>query len=263
MDPEVAEGRRVRLVAIILLIFLVAGIAVALAIVIPLLPRALKEAHDRRSVHNVLQMTLGNVDCADVNDNAMPPSAGFFQGKNGTWFFHILPHVEQDNVWRSVPTGGTSKGLAIAVKTFQSPDDESFPEKGACTSYATNSALFRVVDGQPVGLDKFARWPACFGVKGKSNTIILMTRFAVAGGNTHAWGDTSPNATYLDGTTASIEFDVTPDKARNDTAHSLGVKSLLVGLGDGSTRTLDSKMSPETFQWACDPKGKMPPPTDW
>jgi hypothetical protein len=187
----------------------------------------------------------------DEHDRNLPPSSGTYEGKDGTLFFHILPFLQAEDVWKQNRT-------EAFIDSFSSLADRSFPEGRPWTSYASNSAVFGV---RPEAL---ARVPQLFGEKGSSNTITLMTRYAVASGNIHAWADTSQDATYLDGPNTQIEFNVTYEKAANDTAHAMpaGV-NCYVSLADGSSTIVSNRVSPATFRWACDPRGKGPPPSDW
>jgi hypothetical protein len=231
----------------------VVGVLAAIVTVVVLLPGCFNTAareDDRRNGYNIKRMCIALHDCASMYDTLMPPSRGTFMGKSGTWFFHLLPFIEQDNLWKM---GNTT----TPVRTYCTLLDPSCQENRPLTSYASNSALFGVSPQSP------PRMPASFGEKGTSSTIVVMNRYAVAGGNAHGWGDTGDGVAYLDGSSTTVEYGVPPEKASNTAAHAFTASGLSVGLGDGSWRTITSAVSQQTFRWACDPKGKMPPPSDW
>jgi type II secretory pathway pseudopilin PulG len=239
---------------LIQLLVVLAVLLLLLGLLIPAVQKV-REANARtQSFNNLKQMGLGMHDQAASLDNLMPPSTGMFQGKNGTWFFHILPYIEQHNVW---------KGNAVntVVKTYISPPDASYEPGKPWTSYASNVSLFGVTP--PDKLGKFARMPASFALKGTSFTIITMERYAKAGDNVHAWADTKEGATYLVGGKATVEFGVPPQKASNTAAHGFIPAGCAVGMGDGSARMIPPTMKVTTFQWACDPKVDTPAPADW
>jgi hypothetical protein len=226
-------------------------VIVVVAIALPFVLRVIDAQNRTQTVCRLKQLSIGVQDAASENEGAMPPSLGTYREKEGTFFYHMLPYIEQDAVWRQEDTGKP-------IMTFRTDLDPSHPKGKPWTSFASNSVVFGVNPDEP------ARIKLAFGQKGTSNTIIALTRYAVAGGKVHAWADTSEGATYLDGSSSEIEFGVSSEKARNDTAHAMSKDGgAMVGLGDGSSRAVSRNVSVETFRWACDPKAKMPPPSDW
>jgi hypothetical protein len=229
------------------------GIVVAgFALAVPVCRKA-RDIQDAGRTHmNLLRMSLAVHDFASVHERALPPSVGTVAGRDGTFFFHILPHIEQDAVWHRGDTGAF-------VGDFYSSVDPSNELGKPWTSFASNAAVFGVSPEEPALLGR--TWEG----RDAHSVIILLSRFAVAGGNVHAWADTASGATYLDGPTSSVQFMVfSSGNASNQAAQAFGSgKYCQVGLADGSARSITREMSLETFRWACDPKGPIHPPSDW
>jgi type II secretory pathway pseudopilin PulG len=234
-----------QLLVVLGVLFLLAGILLAR------LQRAREAAERSVSTGHLKQMCIAMHVCAAAHDSAMPPSAGKFAGKGGSFFFHICPYIEQDNVWQNNATD-------VILKLYIAPLDPS--NQGAFkpwTSYASNAAVFGVNPEKP------AKLPARFGTKGTSRTVILMERYAVASTKIHAWADPGELATYLDGPKSLVEVGLRPQNASNTAAHAFTRAGCQVGLGDAAIRTISPEMKLATFRWACDPDEKLPPPTDW
>ena len=102
----------------------------------------------------------------------LPPAIGVYpKGGNveGTVFFHLLPFMEEDNIYNAY--AGSPYGTALQtlnIKTFQAPLDPSNTSPGL-TSYAGNALVF-----QKGGLNI----PAAFTTKGTSKTLVFMERYA-------------------------------------------------------------------------------------
>jgi hypothetical protein len=112
-------------------------------------------------------LALHNV--ASTFDDNMPPSEGPFPASATvpyTLFNHILPYVEQDNLYRQL----TSGGAAGPVKIYIAPSDSSNNNQSIMTSYASNFLLFGIT-----GANIKSDFP-----DGTSNTVMLMERYTVA-----------------------------------------------------------------------------------
>jgi hypothetical protein len=193
-------------------------------------------------------MKMLGIAMHNANDTygRFPPSVGPYglAQQNDTLFFHVLPYMEQDNIFRA-------RQMNAVVKYYRGPGDPSLKDGQPLTSYATNYAVFG-----PQGI-KIAQF-----VNGTSNTIAMVERYAVTSGQAHNWSDTNPQATYITGKNSGFEFDVPPEKATQDAAHCFGGGVLPVLLADGSTRQM-AKREEAAFKWACDPASNFPPPGDW
>jgi prepilin-type N-terminal cleavage/methylation domain-containing protein len=183
------------------LLVVIAIIAVLIGLLLPAVQKVREAAARTQSSNNLKQMGLALHDCASALDSLLPPSTGFFQGKNGSWFFHILPYIEQDNVWKTGSTG-------TFIKTYYAPLDQSNPGNNGNTSYCINGAapngLFPVVSTITSTGQNYSRMAASFGTKGTSQTIVVAERFSVASGSARAWASTVRTAfTWTGRATAS------------------------------------------------------------
>ncbi len=258
---------------------------------------AMRQAAGRaQSTNNLKQMDLAMHGMAGRNNGALPPSVGPFptgSTVNASVFFHMLSDIEQDNVYKQYSNDPSS--CKAVIKTLIAPLDPSNDGKRPLTSYASNAAVFGIGGGF-----KTVAYPSAFNSKGTSNTILFVERFAVTQidgkTNTHLWPAIKPaHVNYLydevltmGGQPASVInlpdpiFGATPETVTNDnTAHAFTANTLLVGLGDGSARSISPTITaknvvsgPAAFSnntisvwtWAClisGPIGASPMPNGW
>ncbi len=223
-------------------------LALLIALLLPAIQRVRESASYLRSQNNLKQLGI-SIHAYHDTFQRLPSSVGRFNEINATFFFGILPFVEQENVYRQKKTD-------VPILVYQADSrDPSADKTEPLTSYATNFSVLG--DGKkPLTLINIR--------KGTSNTIALMERYAVVGGkDRHLWGDPKPGVTYLEGTQSSVEFDVPPARAKNTTAHGMALQRCAVCLFDGSIRTITPAMKPATFQWACSPDSDKAAPADW
>src|SRR5437870_77281 len=109
-------------------------LALAVGTGLPAVQQARKVDAQKECANHIKQLTLAFHNCCDTNGGKMPPLAGFYPGgqeaeKNGfgTIFFHLLPYLEQMDLYKkalddaklySVWNNGT---CAQRVKTFVCP----------------------------------------------------------------------------------------------------------------------------------------------
>jgi prepilin-type N-terminal cleavage/methylation domain-containing protein len=279
------------------LLVVIAIIAVLIGLLLPAVQKVREAAARTQSTNNLKQMGLSMHNFAANFDGALPPSFGPFptgSTTNGTLFFHMLPYIEQDNVYKS-------NALTTPIKTFVAPLDPTNPGTSDLTSYASNAAVFGVPSTATGGAS--IRYPSAFNTKGTTNTILFMERYAHTGGTattaTHNWGKVGFyfNSVYnaqIPGTANCPDpiFGVVPanitkafqpymagDTTNDWTAHAFTASSLQVALGDGSVRSVSSAITtgaitvpgvtnnPVTvWSWACiihGPIGNAPTPSGW
>jgi prepilin-type processing-associated H-X9-DG protein len=247
----------------------------------------------RHNFHDV----NGRTPCAigwSVPTNTAGPGKGF-----GACWFHLLPYIEQDNLYKSSFDGtiyaAANNGVyAKAVKTYVCPADPSVANGvvtlnsgavwGAC--YAANIQIDATCDEKGGLLDVYGNFhipSSC--PDGTSNTIYITDKYARCtntiykeGGSLWAYwiGDTSMQPLhaaieasvwngYCVGPSSKFQVQPSPflgncDPTLASSPHTGGIN---VGLVDGSARFLSPGISGQTWWAACTPKGGEVLGSDW
>jgi prepilin-type N-terminal cleavage/methylation domain-containing protein len=277
------------------LLVVMAILAVLIGLLLPAVQKAREAAQRGQSMNNLKQIALALHTCSATHgvlpatwDDWFPrpgPAEGLAQG---CIFFHLLPFIEQENLYRSgtVPFGiitiidrqKVNGGVPIKVKTYISPADftANNPVNEWPASYAANHQVF--------GPRPQANIPKTFP-DGTSNTIVLAEKYAycvdsiAAGANLwhmqvafagHRPGDLAPAGPAQFATT--MKFQVAPV---NNLSAAAGVQcnhrsaqtphpgGMLAALADGSVRTLSPGMSNETWWRAVFPADGQVLGNDW
>src|SRR5438874_2297702 len=101
--------RRNRGFTLIELLVVIAIIAILIGLLVPAVQKVREAAARMQCTNNLKQMSLATVNCADAHETKLPPSVGVYPGvgnqspynSNGGTFLHILPYIEQDNVFKA------------------------------------------------------------------------------------------------------------------------------------------------------------------
>jgi prepilin-type N-terminal cleavage/methylation domain-containing protein len=251
------------------LLVAIAIIAVLIALLIPAVQRVREVAARTQSLNNMKQIVLATHNFASARNGRLPSIDGSRQSanKNRSLFEAILPFLE-------------GQGMAhrphrniVLVPTYISPADPSFNGKGGYSSYAANALVF--VNNPDLN------WTF---KDGTSNTIAFAehyTRCQTANrfydvyrsNNIWARGATFADARYEDevpvhGMIPKDTFQVAPNRDVPNicvpwlaqTPHPAG---MVVGLADGSCRTIASGISPATYWAAVTPAGGERLGRDW
>jgi type II secretory pathway pseudopilin PulG len=184
--------------------------------------------------------------------------------------------------------------ITTPIKTYLSPTDPS-PKKtllltyswlqsGASfewsgTSYSYNFQVFGVRGGNPDGSPR-KDWNTTYRLNtipdGTTNTVFLAERMIYANNwGTNAQGDRGSAAihggwdsnrtpmfnAYAPGT--KFQTGVTPDNADITRAHAFTPAGIIVGMGDGSVRTVNPNVTPGTWAAAVDPADNAVLGSDW
>jgi type II secretory pathway pseudopilin PulG len=231
--------------------------------------RVRQSASRAQSINNLRQMAIA---IHNVNDTykKLPPVVGNFpqqnQDKKGTLFFHILPFIEQDNIYRIAQGDVTKNGVyGMRVPVYLNPQDKSAPPdnlyKGwlATSSYAANWMVFGHTDGGTASI------PVSFP-DGTSNTMMFAERYQICHGDPCAWGYSSlyywaPMFGYY----SKAKFQSMPSQEECDPAlpQAIGPGGIEIALGDGSARTVSERVSPQTWWYATDPADGQTLGADW
>jgi prepilin-type N-terminal cleavage/methylation domain-containing protein len=204
------------------LLVVIAIIAVLIGLLLPAVQKVREAANRIQCANNMKQLGLAAHHC---NDHAgrLPPAQGWFPGAEavpgagwGGVFFHLLPYLEQDNLYKKAVTRGpnpfgenpgpnqpyysSTAGVGMPsfvganiLKGFQCPSDPSVPSgtytdvlfnrQWATSSYAGNFVVFAVLPN-PVQYNFVISYQGKSSIPrsfpdGTSNTILFAERYAV------------------------------------------------------------------------------------
>ncbi|MFO1095359.1 MAG: DUF1559 domain-containing protein [Planctomycetaceae bacterium] len=316
---------------VIELLVVIAIIGLLIALLLPAVQSAREAARRTTCANNLRQLGLAAHDHHDTFRH-LPPGVGYYpttaNGVFGTYFFHLLPYLEQSNLFLSAlgdvtfpaPTGtvsiyypGNNGVYRRPVATFLCPSDLSAGPSGivlvdgepfGASSYAVNALVTSrppPVNPPELAPQGKARMPADF-TDGMSNTILHAEKYARCststlpaalgdGGNAWAYCTTvlfpwlappmnppgkafqtgfaipalaARGATNAIGPSSKFQVRPTPyegncDPTRTATSHN----GMLVGLADGSVRTLNPSISNATWWAAVTPSSGEVMNSDW
>ena len=207
--------------------------------------------------------------------------------------------MEGGNIYNQTPDWSWNAGSNNIVKSYVSPGDPSMPANNLtwgnrpATSYASN---FYVFHGENEG---FSSIPATFS-DGQSQTLVFLERWCQCGagssGNGRIWGEdgqgsgpgqnnaiqyssvwAAMSGNYSDGNHANDGFNgslfnyaATPFQATPGAAacnylvpNSFYAGGMMVGLGDGSVRLVNTGVGMQTWTYAVFPNDGQVLGSDW
>jgi prepilin-type N-terminal cleavage/methylation domain-containing protein len=261
------------------LLVVIAIIAILIGLLLPAVQKVREAANRMKCTNNIKQITLGTINAADTNQGFLPPSIGLYSGfrpaagnSDGGLFLHILPFVEQENLFRAstLPAGHPDtarNGLQQTysqwsapiqqskVRLYQCPTDPTINNTAAFASYSQNGQVFgHNYDGWG-SKPKF--YPANIP-DGTSNTIFFTDKLAFCDKiddpwdyHHNYWPDWGPIIASSElnrgGLVLNSAPQFSPKKSAIDSramdcygsrASTFHTGGMVVGLGDGSVRTV-------------------------
>src|SRR5262245_20906316 len=201
------------------LLVVIAIIAVLIGLLLPAVQKVREAASRIRCANNLKQMGLAAHNYHDANQH-LPPGVGYYptaaNGTFGTYFFHLLPYLEQQDLYRSAlgtvsfppPDGptvvyypGNNNVFSQPVRVFLCTSDPSVGPGGTvligsetfgASSYAPNGLVSGV--GPPTPGPQ-GRTTLAAITDGTSNTILHAEKYARC-------SNTTMPAMFQDGGTA-------------------------------------------------------------
>jgi prepilin-type processing-associated H-X9-DG protein len=183
----------------------IAIIAILIGLLLPAVQKVREAANRMKCQNNLKQIALAAHNCNDTQGR-LPPAAGTYGGAYfAPLFFHLLPYVEQDNVWKQanvvgfiVPlweTPGGGSGLQYLRQTpipsYKCPSDPTLGENIATdwlpgdSCYAGNFQVFGDRNNPNSRGNQFfdgrARISSTF-TDGMSNTVLFAEKAAYCPG---------------------------------------------------------------------------------
>jgi prepilin-type N-terminal cleavage/methylation domain-containing protein len=242
----------------------------------------------------------GNLPCSVGYFPFLPPggagngSPGGAPAHHGTLQYFMLPYIEAQNAFNS--TSQYSWNSPAIVKSYVSPGDSTMPSnfivnslggsRGG-TSYTSNWYVFGGTDTHDTpnnGSGPIAAIPKSFP-DGTSQTIVFGERYAECNGIGHIWGEdgqgvgpqSPPNyypPAWYDNNVPTMQFTVgnlvtvpqfQPSISACDPSRMQGpyAGGMMVGLGDGSVRLVNSGVSQLTWTHAIFPNDGQTLGSDW
>lgn len=220
--------------------------------------------------------------------NIFNQATGGFPAAEGSVFYFLLPFLDQETVYKSVQYASTNGITLPAPKVYLCPSAKSYGEdnvvllkdgsKCGLSNYAANVFVLGEDEYDLPIAHKRAIIPDSFK-KGVANTILFAERYAICPDQVkglNAWmgignvppGLTSPNFGWDLLTTMPPTAQVPQirppvdscEPARTQGAH---FDSIIVGLADGSARSVSGEISQATWTNALIPDNGQPLGVDW
>jgi len=234
------------------LLVVIAIIAILIGLLLPAVQKVRDAAARAQSQNNLKQMGLAVHNIASTYNGQLPPSAGSFpngSAVNSFFFVHILPYIEQANLYNLITSNGTAAPSVVnttPIKTYIAPADptNSTSSAGLC-SYASNFQVFG---------NNGAALPATF-LDGTSNTMIVLEHYATCSGVSTNWGfQSSTGVNYISPSVGLPQINVKPASATITLAQGCSTAACMVGMGDGSVRAVTSGVSSTSWYAAGTPQ---------
>jgi len=165
------------------LLVVIAIIAILIGLLVPAVQKVRTAAARSEAQNNLKQLGIAVHNAHDAHKRT-PMMYGNYAGKDGTVFYHVLPHVEQDNLWKL----GQDAARGVPLSVLRHPADATYGEGLFQLTVASDVPPW--ASGSTTwGLSSFAANWQFFGddgiritdaTDGSSTTIMFNEKYAVA-----------------------------------------------------------------------------------
>jgi type II secretory pathway pseudopilin PulG len=282
------------------LLIVLAILAILLGLLLPAVQKVREAAARTQSMNNLKQLALAIINYADTNNGNLPPGV---DDNNFSAASYVLPYIEQNNLFqqidfkKSIDDEANAKARKVQLKVFLSPQDaiQSVKNEWGATNYLLNDQVFFLNskskfpafitdgtsntilsgetlkgDGGTKAMDVKRQY--VFLKKEDLKSIGVETGVKYFKDNKNIAGDRC--ASWMDGRFLQGTFNsrLRPNDERPDVSAGgvSGVSALrsyenyvLIGLLDGSVRTVSNKISHQTWKSAMTPNGGEVLGADW
>jgi len=269
------------------LLVVIAIIAILIGLLLPAVQKVRAAAARAQSQNNIKQMGTALHNIASAYNGWFPPAYGPLPPSNASatavslgFFTHLLPYIEQQNVYSPICVSATGAANAVttspvhAIKTYIAPADILNSTNTQLTSYAVNGGSARTGLGACFGSAAAASTTPpvapnlnnTFTFKGTSNTIATFEYASGSPGGGDWWSSTNPplwNPLVALTVAPAVTAQNSGGTGYPGLATAFSTGSAQVGLCDGSVRGVAATVSYTTWNWACNPTTTTVALGDW